>query len=112
MAGVVEYTLADKQVIGVILAAAVAAAAKVPRPSQFGTEALDILSLELRSSAALLVGSDNTTPVTIPAGESFFINVRFIAGLSSANISDTWIKGTADVSVIAHTRKTAYSDLG
>lgn len=111
MAGVVEYTLADKQVIGVILAAAVAVAVKVPRPSEFGTEALDILTLELRSSAALLVGSDSSTPVTVPAAESFFINVRFLAGTSSANISDTWIKGTANVSVIAHTRKSAYADL-
>lgn len=109
---VMHLIMADKQLIGLIDSADVAAAVKVPRPDEFGTEALDILELELRSASEFSVGSDDSVPVTWPADTPFIIKVRKVCEKDSAEISDTWIEGTDDIAVIAHVRNSAYNDLG
>lgn len=111
MGGVMQDTLADKLLIGVV---ELGSAAKLVRPTEFGTGPIDILTLEVWSDVEFTIGSDNSVPVTWPADEHLFINVRKVCPKSTidATISDVWFAGSSDLNVIAHCRQSAYADLG
>jgi hypothetical protein len=114
MSNVNELTLADKEIIGVVLAAAITVLVKIPRPVTGFPQSvgLDILSLEIWSSSAITISSDGVNGVIIPANEHHFINCRYVADKADPAISETFVVGPANLNVIAHARRSAYADLG